>query len=160
MTGDELTLSISVLLGSTREGRRSVHVARLVLDAIRGRDGVQTELIDLTKFELPILRQRPQRADRRPPGFDSFRARIIKTDGLVIVTLEYKEGIPGVLIDALDLLKPEGFRRKPIGIVTVSAGGFGGINGLAHLRLVCLAMGGVPIPATFPVSEIELAFDE
>jgi NAD(P)H-dependent FMN reductase len=51
-------------------------------------------------------------------------------------------------------------RRKPIGIVTVSSGGFGGLNCLAQLRLVCLALGGVPIPATLPVSQVGDAFDE
>ena len=47
-----------------------------------------------------------------------------------------------------------------IGIVTVSSGPFGGLSCLAQLRLVCLAMGGVPIPVVFPVSSVESAFDE
>ena len=51
--------------------------------------------------------------------------------------------------------------RKPIGIVTVSSGGFGGLNCLAQLRLICLAMGGVPIPGRdFPVSRVEEVLDE
>jgi NAD(P)H-dependent FMN reductase len=158
MSGDEVTVSMPVLLGATREGRRSVHVARFVLDAIRVRDGVKSELIDLTEFELPILRQRPHETDQPPPGYETFRALIGRADGLIIVTPEYKGGIPGVLKNALDLLDPGIFRRKPIGIVTVSAGGFGGINCLAQLRLVCLAMGGIPIPNTFAVSEVDRVF--
>ena len=66
----------------------------------------------------------------------------------MIIAPEYKNGYPGSLKNALDYLRPEVFRRKPIGIVTVSAGGFGGINCLAQLRLVCLAMGEVPIPTS------------
>jgi len=50
--------------------------------------------------------------------------------------------------------------RKPIGIVTVSAGGFGGINCLAQLRLVTLGMGAFPIAASLPVSRVCDSFNE
>lgn len=68
-------------------------------------------------------------------------------------------GYPGVLKNALDYLLPE-YKRKPIGIVTVSAGGFGGINCLAQLRLVALGMGAFPILAALPVSRVQDAFDD
>jgi NAD(P)H-dependent FMN reductase len=80
-------------------------------------------------------------------------------DGLVIVTPEYNNGYPGVLKNALDYLLPE-LKRKPVGVITVSAGGFGGINCLAQLRLVLLAMGAAPIPASLPVSRVGQAFSD
>ena len=81
-----------------------------------------------------------------------------RSDSLVIVTPEYNNGYPGGLNYALDYLLPE-YQRKPIAIVTVSAGGFGGINCLAQLRLVTLGMGAFPIPA-LPVSRAQDSFDE
>ena len=51
-----------------------------------------------------------------------------------------------MLKNALDYLLPE-YKRKPFGIVTVSAGGLGGVSCLAQLRLVTLGLGGFPIPA-------------
>ena len=78
----------------------------------------------------------------------------------MIVAPEYKNGYPGSLKNAIDYLEAGILRRKPIGIVTVSSGGFGGLNCLAQLRLVCLALGGVPIPVTLPVSKVDEAFDE
>jgi NAD(P)H-dependent FMN reductase len=42
----------------------------------------------------------------------------------------------------------------------VSAGGFGGINCLAQLRLVTLGMGAFPIPASLPVSHVRDSFNE
>ncbi len=56
----------------------------------------------------------------------------------------------------LVIILPE-YRRKPIAIVTVSAGGFGGLNYLAQLRL---GMGAFPIPASLPVSRVQDSFDE
>jgi len=81
-------------------------------------------------------------------------------DGLLIVAPEYKNGYPGSLKNAIDYLEAGILRRKPIGIATVSSGGFGGINCLAQLRLICLAMGGIPIPVALPVSRVEEAFDQ
>ena len=157
---EESRPSIPVLLGSRRVGRRSERVARFILDGLSAHDRIETELIDLAVVDLPILRERPEEADNPPPNFLSFREKIAAADGLVIVSPEYKGGYPGVLKNALDHLEAGIFRRKPIGIVTVSAGPFGGVSCLTQLRLVCLAMGGVPIPVAFPVSTVDSAFDE
>jgi NAD(P)H-dependent FMN reductase len=160
MTYDDLPLTIPVLLGTTREGRRSVHVARFVAEALAARPGVATDLIDLKEFDLPVFRERPQEAEAPPAGFGAFAARVAAADALVIVSPEYKGGIPGVLKNALDHLEPGVFRRKPVAIATVSGGAFGGMNCLAQLRLVTLAMGGLPVPATFLVSDVNAAFDD
>jgi NAD(P)H-dependent FMN reductase len=42
----------------------------------------------------------------------------------------------------------------------VSAGGFGGINCLAQLRLVALGMGALPIPENLAISRVGSSFDE
>jgi hypothetical protein len=41
----------------------------------------------------------------------------------------------------------------------VRSGGFGGVNLLAQLQLVCRASGRVPIPVVLPVLRIDQAFD-
>jgi NAD(P)H-dependent FMN reductase len=63
-----------------------------------------------------------------------------------------------VLKNALDYLRDE-YRRKPFGIITVSAGEFGGILCLSALRQVVLHLGGVPIPAILPVARIRESID-
>ncbi len=88
-----------------------------------------------------------------------FSEKIARADSIVIITPEYNNGYPGVLKNALDYLLPE-YKRKPFGIVTVSAGGFGGLNCLAQLRLVAIGMGAFPIPAALPVSSVQSSFDE
>jgi NAD(P)H-dependent FMN reductase len=160
MTSVEPNRNIPVLLGSRRVGRRSERVARFLLHGLSAREGIDTDLIDLAVVDLPILRERTEETENPPPSFPSFREKLAAADGLVIVSPEYKGGYPGVLKNALDHLEAGIFRRKPIGIVTVSSGAFGGLSCLAQLRLVCLAMGGVPIPVAFPVSSVDSVFDE
>jgi len=42
----------------------------------------------------------------------------------------------------------------------VSSGGFGGLNCLSQLRLVGLALSGIPIPEKLCVSKVNELFDE
>ena len=138
---DDPRLTIPVLLGTIRAGRRSAHVARLILGRLEGRDEVATALIDLADLDLPVMRHRLGESDAPPPGAVGLSEQLSRADGLVIVAPEYKNGYPGSLKNAFDYLPAGILRRKPIGIVTLSSGGFGGLNCLAQLRLICLAMG-------------------
>jgi NAD(P)H-dependent FMN reductase len=152
-------LYIPVILGSTRRGRQSPKAARFIAERMRRHERIETEILDLAEYDFPIMEERLRLRDDPPPGLREFSERVARSDALVIVTPEYNNGYPGVLKNALDYLQPE-YRRKPIAIVTVSAGGFGGINCLAQLRLVTLGMGAFPVPAALPVSRVQDSFDE
>ena len=104
------------------------------------------------------MEERLRFRDDPPPGIPEFSQKIAWADSIVIVTPEYNNGYPGVLKNALDYLYTE-YKRKPFGIITVSAGGFGGILCLTSLRQVVLGLGGVPIPASLPVSRVQESFD-
>jgi NAD(P)H-dependent FMN reductase len=150
---------IPIIAASTRRDRQSIKVARFVLARLQQWPDVQTELLDLLEYNFPIMEERLHRRDDPPPRLQEFGDTIRRADSLIVVTPEYNNGYPGVLKNALDYLLPE-YERKPIGIVTVSAGGFGGINCLAQLRLVTLGMGAFPIPASLPVSRVRDSFNE
>lgn len=152
-------LYIPIIAGSTRRDRQSIKVARFVSARLKARPGVETELLDLLEYNFPIMEERLHNRNDPPPGLPEFGEKIGRADSFIIVTPEYNNGYPGVLKNALDYLLPE-YERKPVGIVTVSAGGFGGINCLAQLRLVTLGFGGVPIPEALTVSKVRDSFQE
>ena len=150
---------IPIICGSTRRDRQSIKVARFVLKQLQARAGVDTELLDLMDYNFPIMEERLHRRDDPPARLKEFGEKIGRADSVIIVTPEYNNGYPGVLKNALDYLLPE-YERKPVGIVTVSAGGFGGINCLAQLRLVVIGMGAFPIPESLPVSRVHDSFKD
>jgi NAD(P)H-dependent FMN reductase len=156
---NKMNFYIPIICGSTRRDRQSIKVAKFVLAKLKERQGVETELLDLLEYNFPIMEERLHRRDDPPPRLQEFGEKIGRADSFIIVTPEYNNGYPGVLKNALDYLLPE-YERKPVGIVTVSAGGFGGINCLAQLRLVMIGAGAVPIPEALPVSRVHDSFKD
>lgn len=149
---------LPIILGSIRRNRESIKAARFVLRSLQQRAAVETELIDLKELDLPMMEERLRFRDDAGPNIVEFSAKISRAASILIVTPEYSGGYPGVLKNALDYLRPE-YRRKPFGIVTVSAVATGGILCLSSLRQVILNMGGVPIPASLMIPNVQQAFD-
>lgn len=67
--------------------------------------------------------------------------------------------VSGALKNAIDYYWSE-FRKKPVGVVTASAGGFGGINASTHLQHIILSLGAYPMPLKLLVPEVHKAFDD
>lgn len=153
-------IKLPLLLGSVRAGRRSEHVASYLLSKLEGDPRFRPELLDLATYRFGLLEQRPSEMTDPPEALEVFSQRLREADALLIVSPEYKGGIPGALKNAIDLLEPEILRRKPVGICTVSAGGFGGLQCLLQLRLTVLALGGVPIPESIAISRVQERFTE
>ncbi len=141
-----------VILGSVRRGRVSERAAFFMINRMKQTGRIEPELLDLLDYSLPMLEERLRFRNDAPPRVVELSGKLSKADALVIVTPEYNNSFPGVLKNCLDYFKPE-YHRKPIGIVTVSAAEFGGVNCLAQLRLVTLAMSAFPIPASLPISK-------
>ena len=150
---------IPVMLGSIRRNRESVKVAKYALECLRSIRCVSTDLLDLRDLNFPMMEERLRFRDDAPSEVIEFSRRISRADAIVIVTPEYNSGYPGVLKNALDYLKDE-YRRKPFGIITVSAAWSGGMLCLASLRQVILHLGGIPIPAILPVANVQNLFDK
>src|SRR3974390_3546549 len=152
------SLDIQIHLGRLRIGPKSRYIAQFVHSRMAADLRMTTDLLDLGEYSFPMMEQRLSEMMVPPPGLQEFSDKLERADGLLIVSPEYKGGIPGVLKNALDYLKPGILRRKPVGICTVSAGGFGGLNCLTQLRLTILALGGVPIPHAVPTLRGECFF--
>ena len=150
-------LVIPVLVGSVRRGRQSIKAARFASTRLQ-RAGFDAPLLDLAEVNLPIMEERLHMRDDPPPGLVAFSTAISEADALVVVSPEYHGSIPGVLKNALDYIRAE-WDRKPVGIVTVSGGGFGGVQVHNHLQLLFLRVKALPV-AAMAVSHVAGSFDD
>jgi NAD(P)H-dependent FMN reductase len=146
-------LSIPVILGTTRKGRMSAHAARFMVGQIETRDGIKTELIDLSKLPMPV--------DDAGEGIKDplFSEKMAMADALVIVTPEYNHSFPGLLKHILDSCLKE-YIHKAAGIVGVSAGAFGGVRAIQDLIPVIRELGLVNIFWDVNFGNVAKVFDE
>jgi NAD(P)H-dependent FMN reductase len=145
-------LFLPVVLGTSREGRFSEHVARFVLEQVRRHPGVVTELVDVR--ELPFT-TRGAGEDLKDPVFSQL---CMRADGFVIVAPEYNHGYPGLLKHALDTNLKE-YIHKAVGICGVSAGNFGGTRVVQSLLPVMRELGLVTIFWDGNFSSVQKLFD-
>jgi len=146
-------LFIPVILGTVRFGRMSEHVARLVTSEIEKRSGVETELIDIAKMQLPT--HDAGEAIKHP----KFAGKMERADALVIVSPEYNHGYSGLLKHVLDSCLKE-YIHKAVGIVGVSAGPFGGTRVIQNLLPVMRELGLVTIFWDMNFSGVQAAFSQ
>lgn len=150
---------IPIILGSIRSGRNSSRVSTWLRGRLEAVGRVETEVVDLRALDLPMMEERLRLLKDPPPSVVSFGETVSRADALLIVTPEYNGGYPGVLKNAIDYLFPE-YRRKAVGIVTVSSGAFGGLRVLEQLRDVITTVGALPIPVALPVPKVQELFAE
>jgi NAD(P)H-dependent FMN reductase len=138
---------ISVIVGSTREGRFSEKPARWILEHLKKRDGVDARLLDLRDFPMPFFDQPITPAMPGRPAFahevvQKWTAAIAQSDGFVFVTPEYNYGPAAVLKNAIDWVYPE-WHRKPV--CFVSYGSMAGVRSVQQLRETVIELQLAPI---------------
>jgi NAD(P)H-dependent FMN reductase len=138
---------ISVIIGSTREGRFSEKPAHWIADQLRQRDGVEARLLDLRDFPMPFFDQpvppaMPGRAPYPDAVVQKWTAAIAHSDGFVFVTPEYNYGTSAVLKNAIDWVYPE-WNRKAAAFV--SYGGTAGIRSVQQLRETAVELQLAPV---------------
>jgi NAD(P)H-dependent FMN reductase len=146
-------LSIPVILGTARKGRMSAHAARFMLGQIEKRDGIKTELIDISELPMPV--DDAGEAIKNP----AFSEKMAMADALVIVTPEYNHSFPGLLKHILDSCLKE-YIHKAAGIVGVSAGPFGGVRAIQDFLPVIRELGLVNIFWDVNFGNVSKVFDE
>src|SRR5205807_4511308 len=128
-------LKVGIITGSTRPNRKSLDVAKWVLEAARKRSDPEYELVDITDFELPLLDEPmpPSMGRYQQPHTKRCDAKIASLDAFVFMSPVYYHGIPAALKNAIDFLFAE-WKDKAAGFV--SYGGAGGARAVEQLRLV------------------------
>jgi NAD(P)H-dependent FMN reductase len=150
---DTRSLFIPVILGTTRQGRMSEHVARFVRDEVAKRQGVTTELVDIREMAFPFQDAGEEIKDK------VFSELCNRADGFVIVTPEYNHGYPGWLKHVLDTNLKE-YIHKAVGIVGVSAGPWGGTRVIENLLPIMRELGLMTIFWDGNFSSVHKVFDE
>jgi len=138
---------ISVIIGSTREGRFSEKPAKWIFQHLKKRPGVEARLLDLRDFPMPFFDQpvppaMPGRLPYEHEIVQRWTTAIAESDSFVFVTPEYNYGTSAVLKNAIDWVYTE-WNRKAAGFV--SYGSAMGARGVQQLRETLIEVQVAPI---------------
>jgi len=152
--------TISIIYGSVRSDRQGIKAARFYENTLKER-GHRVNLIDPSVYQFPLLDKmhKEYEAGKAPEPLETVSKLLKSSDGFIIVSGEYNHSIPPALKNLLDHFQSEYF-FKPSGIVTYSAGSFGGVRAGSDLRAVCGELGMPSISSMMPIPSVQKAFEE
>jgi NAD(P)H-dependent FMN reductase len=108
-------------------------------------DGIELDIATL--HGIPLYDGDLEARDGEPAAVTALKQRILASDGVLLVTPEYNNGIPGVFKNGIDWLSrgtpgiPEVFGDRPFALIGASPGGFGTILSQNHWLPVLKTLG-------------------
>lgn len=148
-------MNIQIIVGSVREGRIAIKVARWVQRSIERANysTVQVELIDLKEWNLPIFAgsHPPLSGIYDQPKQQQWADKIASGDAVILISPEYNHGYSPALKNALDYLGKE-WQGKPAAYI--SYGATNGSRSIDQIRQVGTQLGLVDSNAVIEIRDI------
>ncbi len=148
---------VAGICGSLRDGSYSRRALQLALDGA-AELGAKTYIVDLRNYDLPFCDGNNTGVEKKP-DVKKMRARVKEADGILLSTPEYHGSFSGVLKNALDLMGFDEFEGKMIGLLSVSGGALGGLNGLSSLRAIGRTLHAWVVPDEVSIPRAYQEFD-
>jgi NAD(P)H-dependent FMN reductase len=152
-------MNIVILSSSVRQANLSRRVARFLQRYITQKQVANAEIVDLQEFRFEIFETVLKEQSDAEPEVIRFANKINGADALIIICPEYNGSYPASLKNVIDLLSEQWY-RKPVGLVSVSSGSFGGMQGVAALQFVLWKVHALVSSTVFPVAKVQATFDE
>jgi chromate reductase len=161
--GGKLMTTICGISGSLRAGSFNTALLRAAAKVMPAGSTLET----MTIHGIPLYDFDVETKDGIPAAVTALKEKIVAADGLLLVTPEYNNGLPGVFKNAIDWLsRPPGdipriFNGRPTAIIGASPGGFGTILSQEAWLPVLRTLGTKPwFGARLMVSHAASVFDD
>lgn len=148
--------------GSLRKGSYNTTLLRLAAGLVPDGSALDAHGID----GVPLYSADVEAEHGIPPAVQRLKDALAAADGLLLVTPEYNNSIPGVFKNAIDWMSrpandiPRLFDGKPVAVIGASMGGFGTVMGQNAWLPVLRTLGTAPwFGGRLLVSRAASAFD-
>ena len=152
-------MKISIISGSTREGRTSHRVA-LALNSFFKSNEINSTIIDLKELTFQPFEERLRFLENKPQELIEVSETLKNSDSLIFLTPEYNGSFSSAIKNFIDLFGREEFAGKPIGVAAASTGVMGGIRAAHQLQQIVLAIQAYPQPQMLLSGEVNKHIDE
>lgn len=155
-------MKVFAMSGSLRTGSFNTKLLNLAVPLLKSK-GVEVDVFDFRAAQVPVYD--PDTSDTNyPAAVADAKERIRAANGVVLVSPEYNNGIPGGLKNFIDFVsrppKEQPFRGKVFAHLGATPGGFGTLYSQAQVRQVVNSLGAWSMPGHFVVSSAGTAFDD
>ena len=145
---------VAAIVGSLRADSHSRPACRRALTAAEFYEDVETDLLDLQEFRLPVFD-----ADHREAGdAEAFTRRVRAADSVILGTPVYHGSYSSALKNALDYCGFDEFENTTVGLLCVAGGSFPTTT-LDHLRSVARAVNAWVVPHQVAIPRAREVFD-
>lgn len=154
--------------GSTREGSYNKKLA-LLARHIAEANGIEAVFIDLKDYPMPLYNGDLETAEGPPERARAFKALLGEYEGVFIASPEYNSSVTPLLKNTLDWVTRvrakgetglEVFKSRVFAISGASAGYYGGMRSLLHLRqILAVGIGATVIPQQIALPRAMDAFE-
>lgn len=131
-------MNFLIFLGTSRQDNQSQHVAKFVERYISKQKNIKVELITSQDLQIDFS------DEGQSANSDEFSTKVEKADGYILIVPEYNHSYPATIKYILDLNLQE-YLHKPVLMVGVSSGAFGGARAIKSLLSVIRHIGLVAI---------------
>ncbi len=156
-------MKIFAVAGSLRAQSFNKKLLALAVSQLQGA-GAEVDVYDLKAANLQQYDADVEATSGLPAVVVDLKERIVKADGLLLVSPEYNYSIPGVLKNAIDWAsRPPAtnpFKGKLVaqmGVTTGQGGTLQAQSAIRHIMVGCMAWS---LPGWFVVSKAQEAFDD
>ena len=131
--------------------------------------GVTVTFIDLADYAMPIFDQDLEAEQGMPANAKAFKKLLIEHDGFLIASPEYNSAFSPLLKNAIDWASRAetsdespllAYKGKTAAIMAASPSLFGGLRGLASLRLLLSNIGVIVHPDQLTIPQAFQAFTD
>ncbi|MCO7224212.1 NADPH-dependent FMN reductase [Pleionea sp. CnH1-48] len=162
-----MTVKILAFSGSLRKDSYNKKLAKIVAAGAE-KAGAEVTYIDLKDYPLPLFNEDDEAANGIHENALKLKALMNEADGFIITSPEYNGSYSGALKNIVDWASRQAdgegmlqsFKGKYAAIFSTSPGAFGGLRGLAPLRLLLSGIGTTILSDQVAIPKAGDAFNE
>lgn len=146
-------LKLLIFVGTAREKSKTRKVVDFLMSLISEKYKFEVKVVDPREMNLSL------NDEAQDSKFPELKKVVSEADAYIIVAPEYNHGYSAGIKFILDLNLKE-YLHKPVSLVGVSNGPFGGARAVQQLVTVTRRLGMVPTRFDFLVSDVNSMFTE
>ena len=153
---NKIKLRIAVIIGSVAKNSNTRKAALVAVDELQKHEEISVDVIDPRELDIPFPGIKSSSKDA-----EKIQEIVEGATGVILVTPEYHGSYSSVLKLLIENLGyPSKLAGKPIAILGVASGDIGAIKSIEGLRGVCAHIGGIVLPGSASIPEVDKHFNE